>query len=204
MTEGKKEKPIAKKGIEKNETTENVSKNVETETKKKRQTVTTAELAMLFNLSVPSIKKLQQDGVIEPLPNNGNRKAGNQWMPLPCACKVIRNYQKMVDSRGSRETEGMKNAKEREKIAKARQAELDLLEREGELHKAEDIEYAIGAVLTRLRVNLLSIAKGVAPFIVNEKNSNVIAEKINERIRRALNEVVTLDINKLLEEEEKQ
>jgi phage terminase Nu1 subunit (DNA packaging protein) len=204
MAEKNKEKPIAKKRVvAKDATTELVSQNIEAETKQKRQTVTTEELAELCNLSVPSIKKLRQDGVIEPLPNNGNRKAGNEWLPLQCMNRVIINYQNMVDSRGSRETEEMKKARERQMIARAKKEELELAVREGELHKAEDIERVMGAVLTRLRINLLSIPKGVAPLIKDMKYTNVIAEKIYERIWRALNEAATLDLDKLLAEEEK-
>jgi len=197
MAESKKEKKVTAK-----DATEKVSQSAETETKKKRQTVTTAELAILFNLSVPSIKKLRQDGVIEPLPNNGNRKAGNEWNPLQCACKVIRNYQKMVDSRNSKETEGMKNAKEREKIAKARQAELNLAERENELVRVDVIMEKIGAFLTRVRINLLAIPKGIAPQLRNMDNSNEIAEKIYERIARAMHETVDFEKKKILSEEE--
>jgi phage terminase Nu1 subunit (DNA packaging protein) len=113
------------------------------------------------------------------------------------------NYQKMVDSRSSKETEGMKNAKERQATAKAKSEELKLAQMEGELHKAEDIERVMGAVLSRLRINLLSIPKGVAPQIKELKDVNVIAEKIHERICRALTEVVTLDLDVLLGEEEK-
>jgi phage terminase Nu1 subunit (DNA packaging protein) len=196
MAEKNKEKPVEKK-------TEPIFQNADAGTKQKRQTVTTAELATLFNLSVPSIKKLRQDGVIEPLPNNGNRKAGNKWNPLQCACKVIRNYQKMVDSRGSRETEEMQKARERQMIARAKKEELALSEYEGGLHKTEDIERVMGAVLTRLRINLLAIPKGVAPQIRDLKDTNVIAEKIYERICRALNEVVNFDLDELLAKEEK-
>ena len=172
----KKEKTVKNK---------NVKQNIET--------VTTAELADLLNLSVPSIKKLHQDGVIEPLPNNGNRKAGNEWLPLQCACKVIRNYQKMVESRGSKETEAMRNAKERERIAKAKQAELNLAEREGELVNAEELMQKIGGFLTRLRINLLAIPKGIAPMLINMDNSNIIAEKIRDRLERAMYETIDFE-----------
>jgi len=185
-----KEKPIEKKDA----TAKDVYQNTEA--------VTTAELATLLNLSVSSVKKLRQDGVIEPLPNNGNRKAGNEWNPLQCACKVIRNYQKMVDSRGSKETEEMKKARERQMMTRAEKEELELMEIKGELHRAEDIERVMGMVLTRLRINLLSIPKGVAPQLRNQSDTNVITEKIHERICRALNEVVSLDLGELLEKEE--
>jgi len=190
-----------KKVTTKNEAVD-VSQSIEGETKQKRQTVTTAELAMLFNLSVPSIKKLRQDGVIEPLPNNGNRKAGNEWQPLQCACKVIRNYQKMVDSRSSKESEEMKKARERQLAARAEKEELELAERKGDLHRTADIERVMGAVLTRLRINLLSIAKGVSPQLKNQSDVNLIAEKIHERICRALSDVAKIDLDELLANEE--
>jgi len=79
---------------------------------------------------------------------------------------------------------------------------LELLEIEGDMHKAEDIERVMGAVLTRLRINLLAIPKGVAPQIREMKDTNVIAEKIYERISRALQETVNLDLEALLAKEE--
>jgi hypothetical protein len=109
----------------------------------------------------------------------------------------------MVDSRGSKETEEMKKARERQLIAKAEKEELELSEYKGNLHKAEDIERVMGAVLTRLRINLLSISKGVAPQLRNQNDETVIAGKIHERIVRALNEVVNLDLDALLADEEK-
>jgi hypothetical protein len=96
----------------------------------------------------------------------------------------------------------MKKARERQLIARARKEELELSGVEGELHKAEDIERVMGAVLTRLRINLLAIPKGVAPQIRDLKDTNVIAEKIYDRICRALNEVVNLDLDELLAKEE--
>jgi hypothetical protein len=87
-------------------------------------------------------------------------------------------------------------------IARAKKEELELSEYESELHRAEDIERVMGAVLTRLRINLLAIPKGVAPQIRNMEDTNVIAEKISGRICRALNEVVNLDLDELLAKQE--
>ena len=73
---------------------------------------------------------------------------------------------------------------------------------EGNLHKANDIERVIGAGLSRLRINLLAIPLGVAPLIKERDNENEIAEIIRERIYRALLEVATIDIKKMMAEEE--
>ena len=68
--------------------------------------------------------------------------------------------------------------------------------------KVEHIERVMGAVLTRLRINLLSLAKGVAVQLRNQDDENLIAEKIHERIVRALNEVVSIDLDELMAKEE--
>jgi phage terminase Nu1 subunit (DNA packaging protein) len=170
----------------------------------KRSTMTTEEVAKYLGVSPTSgrISQLKRDGVITPLPS-GRRKEGDFYKPLETFIKLARHYRELSDSRCTRETEEMRKARERQLIAMAKNEELDLSEGEGELHKAEDIERVMGAVLTRLRINLLAIPKGVASQLKNQDNENVITEKINERIRRALNEVVSLDLDALLAEEEK-
>ena len=162
-----------------------------------RSTMTTDEVSKYLGVTTARVSQLKRDGVIAPLPS-GSRKEGDFYKPLETFIKVARHYRELTDSRSSRETEEMKNARERQLIAKAKREELEVSELEGELHRAEDIEQAIGAVLTRLRINLLSIPKGIAPQIQDEKDTNIIAEKIYERISRALQEAASLDLDKLL------
>jgi hypothetical protein len=96
----------------------------------------------------------------------------------------------------------MKKARERQLIARAKKEEIEISELEGAVHRTEDIERVMGAVLTRLRINLLSISKGVASQLKNQNDENIIAGKIHERIVRALNEVVNLNLEELLAKEE--
>jgi phage terminase Nu1 subunit (DNA packaging protein) len=189
----KKRMPAEKKLPEKK-----VAPNV---TDDKRSTMTTDEVAKYLGVTNARISQLKRDGVITPLPS-GSRKEGDFYKPLETFIKTSRHYRELSDSRGSRETEEMKKARERQMIAKAEKEELELAGIKGELHKAEDIERVMGVVLTRLRINLLAIPKGVAPQIRDQKDTNVIAEKINERICRALHEVVGLDLDELLAKEE--
>jgi phage terminase Nu1 subunit (DNA packaging protein) len=167
----------------------------------KRSTMTTDEVAKYLGVTNARISQLKRDGVIAPLPS-GSRKEGDFYKPLETFIKTSRYYRELSDSRGSRETEEMKKARERQMIARAKKEELALLGVEGELHRTEDIEHVMGMVLTRLRINLLAIPKGVAPQIIDLKDTNVIAEKIYERICRALNEVVNLDLDELLAKKE--
>ena len=167
----------------------------------KRPTMSTQEVAKYLSVTNARVSQLKKDGVIEPLPS-GSRKEGDFYKPLETFIKLARHYKEISDSRASRETEEMKKARERQLIARAKKEEMELSSIEGELHKAEDIERVIGAVLTRLRINLLAIPKGVAPQLREQKDTNVIAEKIYERISRALNEAVSLDLDELLAKEE--
>jgi len=151
---------------------------------------------MKFDISM--VSKLKKLGVITPYISN-SKKEGD-FYKSDVFIYIARYYRELSDSRNSKETEEMKKARERQMIAKARKEELELSGAEGDLHKTEDIERVMGMVLTRLRINLLAIPKG-APQLRDQKDVNVIAEKINERICRALNEVVTLDLDDLLANE---
>jgi hypothetical protein len=164
-------------------------------------TMSTEEVAKYLGVTTARISQLKRDDVIAPLPS-GSRKEGDFYKPLETFVKAARHYRELSDSRGSRETEEMKKARERQLIARAKKEEIAISELEGDVHRTEDIERVMGAVLTRLRINLLSIAKGVAAQLRNQSDENVISERIHERIVRALNEVVTLDLDALLAKEE--
>jgi hypothetical protein len=162
----------------------------------------TEEVAKYFGVTNGRISHLKRDGIITPAVT-GSRKEGDFYKPLETTLKGLRFYRELSDSKGSRETEEMKKARERQLIARAKNEELDLAEREGQLCNFEDIFEVMGAVLSRLRINLLAISKGVAPLITNVNNTNEIAEKIHGRICRALQETVDLDLDKLMAAVEK-
>jgi phage terminase Nu1 subunit (DNA packaging protein) len=199
-TASKKPMPAAKKKVsaEKKPPEDKATPN---DTSEKRSTMTTGEVAKYLGVTNARLSQLKRDGVITPLPS-GSRKEGDFYKPLETFIKISRHYRELSDSRSSRETEEMKKARERQLIARAKKEELELSGVEGELHKTADIERVMGVVLTRLRINLLAIPKGVAVHIRDQKDTNVIAEKINERICRALNEVVNLELDELLAREE--
>jgi phage terminase Nu1 subunit (DNA packaging protein) len=161
--------------------------------------VSTEELAQFVGVDPRRIRQLTQEGIIKKEPGNKNTA---RYDFVRNVYSLLQYYRKKSDSRGSRDSEEMKNAKERQAMAKAKLEELKLAQLEGELHKAADIERIMGAGLTRLRINLLAIPMGVAPLVREKKDVNEIAELINERICRALNEISTIDIEKLMEAEE--
>ena len=166
----------------------------------KRSVITSEEVAKLLGVTPARVSQLKKLGIITPLPSN-SRKEGDFYEPLKTFVNISRYYRDLVDSQGSKDSDEMKDAKERHAVAKAMLEENKLKLLEGDLHRTADIERVMGELLTRLRINLLAIPLGVATQLRGETDVNLIAEKINERISRALNEVVDLDLDKLIANE---
>jgi phage terminase Nu1 subunit (DNA packaging protein) len=154
-------------------------------------------LAQFVGVTVRRIQQLQQEGVIKPEPVK-NKKEGAQYDFLPCLHNLITYYRDKAERRKSGDSADMEKEKLSHLTIKRETEELKLKQIKGELHKAEDIERVMGAGLTRLRINLLAIPMGVAPLVRVKKDVNEIAEILNERICRALNEIATIDIKKLI------
>jgi phage terminase Nu1 subunit (DNA packaging protein) len=164
----------------------------------KTKLVSTEELAQFVGVDPRRIRQLTQEGVIKKEPGDKNTA---KYDFVRNVHGLLQYYRQKSDSRGSRDSEGMKSAKERLAVVKAKLEELKLAQLDGELHKASDIERLIGAMLTRLRINLLAIPMGLAPILRDMDDTREIAEKLDERIRRVMNEVADLDLVKLVEEE---
>jgi phage terminase Nu1 subunit (DNA packaging protein) len=183
-------KKPAKKPAEKKEAAEKPEAKV--------KLLSTEELAQFVGVDPRRIQQLTKEGVIKK--ELGDKKTA-KYDFVRNVHSLLQYYRQKSDSRGSRDSEGMKSAKERHAVAKAHLEELKLAQLEGDLHKAEDIERLIGAVLTRLRINLLAIPMGLAPVLRDMDDTMEIAEKLDERIRRAMNEVADMDLKKLVEAE---
>jgi phage terminase Nu1 subunit (DNA packaging protein) len=161
--------------------------------------VSTEEMAQFVGVDPRRIRQLTQAGIIKKEPGSKNAA---KYDFVRSVHSLLQYYRQKSDSRGSRDSEEMKTAKERHAMAKAKLEELKLAQLDGELHKASDIERLIGAMLTRLRINLLAMPMGLAPVLRDMDDTREIAEKLDERIRRVMNEVADLDLVKLVEEEE--
>jgi phage terminase Nu1 subunit (DNA packaging protein) len=160
--------------------------------------VSTEELAQFVGVDPRRIQQLTQEGVIKKEP--GDKKTA-KYDFVRNVHSLLQYYRQKSDSRRSGDSEAMANEKLKQISTKRKLEELKLAQLEGDLHKAEDIERIIGAVLTRLRINLLAIPMGLAPILRGMDDAREIAEKLDERIRRAMNEVADMDIKKLVESE---
>jgi phage terminase Nu1 subunit (DNA packaging protein) len=162
-----------------------------------QENVRVEEIAETVGVTPMRIRQLENMGVIQSF-KDGRTRLYDKW---PTLLSILKYYREKADSRRSGDSQEMKSAKERQATAKAKLEELKLAQLEGDLHKAEDIERIIGAILTRLRINLLAIPMGLAPVLRDMDDAMEIAEKLDERIRRVMNEVADMDLRKLVEGE---
>jgi phage terminase Nu1 subunit (DNA packaging protein) len=160
--------------------------------------VSTEELAKFVGVDVRRIQQLTQEGVIKKEP--GNKKTA-PYDFVRNVHSLLQFYRQKADSRRSSDSEEMSTEKLKQISVKRKLEELKLAQLEGELHKAEDIERIMGGVLTRLRINLLAIPMGLAPVLRGMDDVRNIAEKIDERIRRAMDEVADMNLKILIEKE---
>jgi phage terminase Nu1 subunit (DNA packaging protein) len=156
--------------------------------------VSTEELAQFAGISPRRIQQLTQEEVIK-------KESCGKYDFVRSVHSLLQYYRQKSDSRRSGDSEEMAKEKLKQMTAKRKLEELKLAQLDGELHRAEDIERIMGAMLTRLRINLLAIPMGLAPVLRGMDNTMEIAEKMDERIRRAMNEVADMDLKKLVKED---
>jgi phage terminase Nu1 subunit (DNA packaging protein) len=160
--------------------------------------VSTEELAQFVGVDPRRIQQLTQEGVIKKEP--GDKKTA-KYDFVRNVHSLLQYYRQKSDSRRSGDSDEMVGEKLKQITIKRELEELKLAQLKGNLHKAEDIERIMGAMLTRLRINLLAIPMGLAPILRDMDDAMEIAEKMDERIRRAMNEVADMDLKKLVESE---
>jgi len=188
---------VIKKTPEKKETV-SVTKN---NTQQKDVLVGIDKFAEICGVSEKRVKQWEEEGAIKSEPKLKYRDKRSYYL-LKNLITLVRFLREKNDTRFKGDGEEATNVKLKRLELKLKKEELELAEIENNLHQSADIERVMGAALTRLRINLLAIPLGVAPLIREKKNVNEIAEIINERICRALNELVKVDIEKLLADEE--
>jgi phage terminase Nu1 subunit (DNA packaging protein) len=161
-----------------------------------QENVRIEEIAEIAGLSPMRIRQFENAGLIKSF-KDGRTRLYDKW---PTILAITKHYMEKAEQNYNPETEKMADAKLRRMTVKAKLAELKLAQLEGELHRPEDIERLMGAVLTRLRKNLLAIPMSLAP-VIQGMDTMEIAEKMDERIRRAMTDAAELDLEKLVEEE---
>lgn len=157
-------------------------------------------LAECFGVGDRRIQQLSEEEIIKP--EGPKDKDGYQYDFAKSLIAIGRYYRERADNRKSNESKDLESAKLEAMKIKIEKDSLELDELRKDLHRSVDIERVVGNALSRLRINLLAIPLGVAPLVRDKSNVNEIAEIISERISRALSETATIDIDKMLIEEE--
>lgn len=80
---------------------------------------------------------------------------------------------------------------ERAKLVRAKRQneEMDLAVKNGELHKAEDIERVMTAMLINFKSRLFAIPAEQAPKLLEKKDADSIAKLLTKEIKKALMEL---------------
>ena len=156
-------------------------------------------IANIVGVTVRRIQQLQQEGIITLEPGGAN-KAGAKYDYEKSIKSLFVFFREKADKRSS---STYAEEKLRQIKIKNELDELELKDKQGDLHKTEDIEKLVGLVYSRLRINLLAIPMSVAPKLKDDMTVNEKAKIINVRICKALHEIANLDIQKALEEDQK-
>ena len=141
-------------------------------------------IADLFFLSEKRIRQLTDEGIIEEYSNG-------YYALVPAVKGYIRYLQRQIsddDSSSDYNTEKAKLTK-----TKREDAELDLMVKRGELHKASDIEFIMTNMLIALREKLLTLPNKVISQIVatpsGDEYNDAVIKILHSAVLDALNEL---------------
>jgi DNA-binding transcriptional MerR regulator len=162
-----------------------------------QENVRIEEIAETVGVTPMRIRQFENAGVIQSF-KDGRTRLYDKW---PTLIAITKYYTEKAEQKYNPVAEKIADAKLRQMIVKRKLDELKLAQLDNELHRAEDIEKIMKAVIARLRKNLLAIPEEAAPLIRGQSNILDIAEIIDERIRRVMSEAATYDLEKLVEEE---
>ena len=151
------------------------------------------QLAELLMMSGDGVDKMVQRDVIVDTEHGVNLAAAVQ-------AYVVYMQTGKVGLHGGRPSLAVKNALAdggsigEEKLllerAKRELAELDVAERRGELHRAEDVKVLMGDVFGAVRAKMLALPAKVAPKLLGQSQISVVKDTLNKHVRAALTELV--------------
>ena len=154
--------------------------------------VSRGELAKICGKSVSVLEDLTAQGVIQTLPSPTKKRAA-QYDLVKTMAVLINHYSERAQSKFI--PKDIEEARKKQIETRTEIDEIKLAILRGDVHTTENIEQVFGAMLTRLRVNLLGIPMNVAPMLSGKEDVNSIAKIIDDRIRRSLIELSSFTID---------
>lgn len=155
----------------------------------------TENLAILFDLSNRRIQQLAQENI---LPHVSTRPY--QFDPLPTIREYVKYLQEKI--RNAEKDEDSEKA-ESEKIradadykkSRARMAELELKELEGEMHRSEDVEAVMTQLVYTIRSMIVALPGRLAVNTFNANSASEASAIIREECNHVLNELANFRYN---------
>jgi phage terminase Nu1 subunit (DNA packaging protein) len=151
-------------------------------------------LAQMLGITQQQIKNLVDNGVVIKV---GRGKYD--------AIQSVKNY-----INGMRDREQLRNKKPEEikvmvevqklehESVKTRKTQLQVMQMEGTLHRAEDVKAIWNNIIVAAKSRLLAIGVKVSPQITGETDATVIKDAIDREVREALTEIKEYDATVML------
>lgn len=137
-------------------------------------------VAKFLDMTPKNVERLTQKGILQT-------KQGN----LYALAETNREYIKYLRDRNPESQEAVDLNEERAKLTKTKRLneELDLAVKKGELHKSEDIEKVMTAMLINFKSRLSAIPAEEADKLAAMTDKAKIFLYLNDKIKEALNEL---------------
>jgi phage terminase Nu1 subunit (DNA packaging protein) len=164
-------------------------------------TVDTSQLAKLFDTTPRTIQRLTNDGVLVRARDEEGKELRGRFevfANVRAYVKYLREAARLDDASESKYIR-LRNQK---MAAESRAAELKLGLMERKLHRAEDVEHVITAMITTCRARLLAIPSRTARLLLGKKKVKEIYDVIYGEIVLALKELSGYDANKFSQQTE--
>jgi phage terminase Nu1 subunit (DNA packaging protein) len=153
--------------------------------------VTSTILARLFGLSARRVQQLTQDGIIETVQTSGGAR---RYELEPSVRAYVQYLRDRADGRAEKNSAATKEDQKLDaeidlKRSKARMAQLELEELEGQMHRAEDVEAMTTDLVLAIRSMLTALPGQLAVDVANVGTAAEAAEVIKAAVYNILGEL---------------
>lgn len=157
----------------------------------KGQLVTRAGLAEIFGVSLPTVDLWRNAGC--PYVKRGGR--GVEWQFATADVAAWLRDRAIKDATGDDgEKTKTDEIERRTKLAKMRQAELDLATALKEVAPIRDFERAQAAAFAQVRANVMNVTQRVVVQLLGETDETIFKAKLNAELKLALQAAAEADL----------
>lgn len=168
-----------------------MAENVKSKKKELPAYVTSTILARLFGLSARRVQQLTQDGIIETVQTSGGAR---RYELEPTVRTYVQYLRDRADGRAEKNSTATKEDQKLDaeidlKRSKARMAQLELEELEGQMHRAEDVEAMTTDLVLAIRSMLMALPGQMAVDVAGVGTAAEASEIIKAAVYNILGEL---------------